>query len=88
METKSRYEVIADLENTKRELIQERDNLEAELNELKNRTCEGCKYMTIEHQSKDIIIGTCKKGTYDKQLSTLEDYILGDFCCNRWEKKI
>lgn len=52
-----------------------------------NQTCENCKHLTIENTNGNIIIGTCKKGIYDRQLCQSEDYILGSFGCNKWEKK-
>ena|SRR3990167_4057334 len=49
METKSRYEVLSDLEDRKKQLIEQRDNLQDET-ELKRQQLE-----TIERQKEDVI---------------------------------
>lgn len=52
MEVKSRYEVIADLENKKRELIKERDSIDRE----------------VFNKEKDIIAMKCRLDDVDKQI--------------------
>ena|SRR3990167_6544387 len=50
METKSRYEVVSDLEAKKRELIQERDSFSDKITEKENNI------KTIERQRDDTIV--------------------------------
>lgn len=55
METKSRYEVIAELEGQKRDLIKERDGLEDEAREKENAVRD------LKRQKDDVIIGYTRK---------------------------
>ena len=74
METKSRYAVIADLENTKRELIQERDGLNDQLIE-KEKVLKG----KIRQKSDNVVI-------LDRQIEDVEEQI-ADFKSSMKERK-
>ncbi len=50
--------------------------------DFESRICDNCKYFTFENTK----IGTCRKGIYDKQLCSSEDYLVSTFGCNKWEK--
>lgn len=63
METKSRYEVISDLENKKRELIQQKNSLNIELEAKKH------KLKQVERQKSDTVV------VMDRQIEDLKDEI-------------
>ena len=44
--------------------------------ELKNRTCEGCRFLTGKDKASDCIYGYLPKNLYED-----------DFSCNTWKKK-
>ena len=74
METKSRYAVIADLENKKRELIQERDGLNDQLIE-KEKVLKG----KIRQKADNVVI-------LDRQIEDVEEQI-ADFKSSMKERK-
>jgi hypothetical protein len=58
------------------------DHFEAELNELKNRTCEGCEYAIDDPTVNGYLMCT-------NTVSSCQDLVnvLPSFGCNLWKKK-
>lgn len=83
-ELKAKDEKIADLLESHEYFVSEKNRTKRfvppyEIDELKSRTCEGCKYLLKGGENWYM----CNNGI---SLNTCEEISL-DFCCNKWESK-